>query len=70
MADPARFWDRRADGYSKRPIKDMESYEKTLDCTRKHLSASDEVLEVGCGTGTTALRLAPVVKQITATDIS
>jgi ubiquinone/menaquinone biosynthesis C-methylase UbiE len=43
---------------------------KTLDCTRKHLSASDNVLEVGCGTGTTALLLAPSVKQITASDIS
>ena len=37
---------------------------------RKHLSASDNVLEVGCGTGTTALLLAPSVKQIAASDIS
>jgi len=70
MRDSAEFWDKLADKYSKKPVKDMENYDKTLDCTRKHLSASDNVLEVGCGTGTTALLLAPSVKQITATDIS
>jgi 2-polyprenyl-3-methyl-5-hydroxy-6-metoxy-1,4-benzoquinol methylase len=70
MRDSAEFWDKRADRYSKKPVKDMESYNKTLDCTRKYLSASDYVLEVGCGTGTTALLLAPSVKQITASDIS
>ena len=70
MRDSAKFWDKLADKYSKKPVKDTENYTKTLDCTRKHLSASDEVLEVGCGTGTTALLLAPSVKQITASDIS
>lgn len=70
MRDTAGFWDKRADKYAKRPVKDTASYDKTLACTRKHLSASDHVLEVGCGTGTTALRLAPSVARITATDIS
>ena len=54
MRDSARFWDKLADKYSEKPVKDMENYNKTLDCTRKHLFASDSVLEVGCGTGTTA----------------
>ena len=70
MPDPAAFWDKRADSYARRPIKDTDNYNRTVDCTRKHLFASDNVLEVGCGTGTTALLLAPSVKQITATDIS
>ena len=70
MPDSAEFWDKRADKYSKSPVKDTESYEKTLECTRKHLSAGDHVLEVGCGTGTTALRLAGSVEQLTASDIS
>jgi 2-polyprenyl-3-methyl-5-hydroxy-6-metoxy-1,4-benzoquinol methylase len=70
MSDSARFWDKRADKYSQKPVQDMENYEKTLDCTRRHLSASDEVLEVGCGTGSTALTLAPRVERITASDIS
>jgi ubiquinone/menaquinone biosynthesis C-methylase UbiE len=70
MGESAGFWDKRADKYAKQPIKDMENYEKTLDCARKHLSPSDNVLEVGCGTGTTALLLARSVKQILASDIS
>jgi ubiquinone/menaquinone biosynthesis C-methylase UbiE len=70
MRDSAEFWNKLADKYSKKPVKDMENYDKTLDCTRKHLSASDNVLEVGCGTGSTALLLAPSVRQIAASDIS
>lgn len=70
MSKAARFWDRHADVYSKKPIKDQASYDQGLDRTRKYLSAGDHVLEIGCGTGTTALLLAPSVKQITATDIS
>jgi hypothetical protein len=66
VPDSAKFWDKRADKYSKSPVKDQENYDRTLDCTRKHLSASDQALEVGCETGTTALLLAPSVKQITA----
>jgi ubiquinone/menaquinone biosynthesis C-methylase UbiE len=70
MPDAAAFWDKLADKYAKKPVKDAEGYERTLESTRKRLSAGDEVLELGCGTGTTALLLAPSVRQITATDIS
>lgn len=70
MRDPAAFWNKLADKYSKQAIKDPKSYERTLDCARKYLSPGDHALEVGCGTGTTALLLAPSVKQLTATDIS
>jgi ubiquinone/menaquinone biosynthesis C-methylase UbiE len=37
---------------------------------RELLSPTDTVLELGCGTGTTALALAPSVQHITATDVS
>lgn len=65
-----KFWDGVANRYAKSPIKNMAAYEQTLDCTRVHLSDTDKVLEVGCGTGTTALLLADDVAHITATDIS
>jgi hypothetical protein len=48
----------------------METYDRTLDSTRKYLSPDHDVLEVGYGTGATALRLASSVKRIVATDIA
>jgi ubiquinone/menaquinone biosynthesis C-methylase UbiE len=68
--DDGRFWDRAAQKYARSPIKDMAGYERTLDRTAQLLRGSDTVLELGCGTGTTALRLAPHVARIVATDIS
>lgn len=65
-----RFWDNAAPKYAKSPIKDQQSYEKTLERTRAHLSSDDNVLEIGCGTGTTALKLADAAGHILASDIS
>lgn len=69
-AKDARFWDRTARKYAAGPIADMAGYERTLEVTRGYLKSSDQVFEFGCGTGTTALKLAPSVAHITATDIS
>ncbi|MEM8797778.1 MAG: class I SAM-dependent methyltransferase [Pseudomonadota bacterium] len=66
----ASFWDRIARKYAQQPIKDQAAYEEKLAYLRKLLKASDHVLEIGCGTGSTALRIAPNVAHITATDIS
>ena len=69
-AADARFWDRIARKYAADPIKDMVGYDRTFNRTRHYLNGADAVLEVGCGTGTTALRLAPHVSRMTATDLS
>ncbi len=69
MAD-ASFWDRTARKYAATPVADEAAYQETLDRTRHYLRPDDHVLEVGCGTGTTALTLASAVAQITATDLS
>lgn len=66
----ARFWDRMARRYAASKIADPAGYEATLDRVRSLLTPAHEVLEVGCGTGTTALRLAPAVRRWTATDVS
>jgi ubiquinone/menaquinone biosynthesis C-methylase UbiE len=68
--DDARFWDRTARKYAADVIADPAGYERTLECTQHYLRAADAVLEVGCGTGTTALRLAPCVASLVATDVS
>lgn len=66
----ARFWDRKAVSYSKQPVKDEDAYQRTLDQTSHLLKPTDKVLELGCGTGSTALRLGPGARSYLATDIS
>jgi ubiquinone/menaquinone biosynthesis C-methylase UbiE len=70
MTDLAAFWNNAAPKYAKSPIGDPAAYEYTLERTRSYLKPSDKVLELGCGTGSTALLLAPHVKQITGMDLS
>jgi len=70
MTTAENFWDKAAQNYAKRPVADMESYDQTIERTRAYLNTSDQVLELGGGTGTTALRLADAVGHITSTDIS
>lgn len=70
MRNAEKFWDKLAKKYAKRPIKNIQAYNETMEHTKSHLSEGDNVLEVGCGTGSTALLLADGVKQITAIDIS
>lgn len=70
MHDDARFWNRIAKRYAKSPVADQASYEYKLQKTRDLLTPDMEVLEIGCGTGTTALIHAPYVRHIRATDIS
>lgn len=69
-ARKARFWDRIAVKYAADPIADMAGYENTLRRVQGLLSADQDVLEIGCGTGTTALRLAPCTRRLLATDVS
>ena len=67
---PLSFWDRIAPKYSRKSIGNPAAYEQKLSLVRALLRATDRVLEIGCGTGSTALRLAPGVAHITATDAS
>ena len=69
MTDAA-FWDRIAPKYARTPISNMDAYEATLARVKTHLSETDTVLELGCGTGTTAMKLAPGVAHVTASDVS
>lgn len=66
----AKWWDKAAEGYAKRPIGDEAAYQKKLQVTRGYFDAETKVLEFGCGTGSTAIAHSPYVKHIHAIDIS
>ncbi len=70
ITSDARFWDRSSRKYARSTIADPNGYERTLERARAYLQPEDSVLELGCGTGTTALRLADGVRSYLATDIS
>lgn len=70
MQSTQKFWDGIAEKYAKRPISDLPAYEYTLGRTRSYLKPEDQVLELGCGSGSTALLLAGDVAEYTASDIS
>ncbi len=70
MAAKALFWDRIARKYAADPISDMAGYENTLQRVQSLLTPGHHVLELGCGTGSSALRLAPLTRRLLATDVS
>ena len=65
-----RFWNRVAARYAARPLKNVTAYEAMLADVASRLKDTDAVLEIGCGTGGTAIRLSAGVAQWTATDFS
>ncbi len=70
MNQSTKFWDKIADKYSKQPIADEAAYQKKLQVTREYFRPDMQVLEIGCGTGSTAILHAPYVKHIRAIDFS
>lgn len=70
LSKDAAFWSKISRKYAADPIRNMEGYLNTLERTKSYLKAEDRVLEIGCGTGSTALLLAPHVSQIIATDLA
>ena len=70
MNQSSRFWDKIAERYSKRPVADEAAYRKKLQVTREYFRPDSEVLEFGCGTGSTAISHSQYVRHIQAIDIS
>ncbi|RMA43246.1 class I SAM-dependent methyltransferase [Rhodophyticola porphyridii] len=70
MIPQSTFWDRTAARYARSPIRNMGAYEQTMARTRSYLNADDRVFEMGAGTSSTALLLAPLVRHYTSSDIS
>lgn len=70
MTADTQFWDRIAPKYARSQIQDEVAYRRGLERTRSYLKPADHVLELGCGTGSTAMELAADVASITASDLS
>ncbi|MCJ8324349.1 MAG: class I SAM-dependent methyltransferase [Rhizobiales bacterium] len=70
MIKPASFWNFLAKKYARDPIVDVTSYQHKLAKSREYFTKGSQILELGSGTGSTALLHAPYVKNILATDIS
>ncbi|KIC52041.1 class I SAM-dependent methyltransferase [Tateyamaria sp. ANG-S1] len=70
MQTKAQFWDGIAVKYAAQPISDPDAYAQTLERVSSYLKPTDRVLELGCGTGSTALTLAEHAGSILATDYS
>lgn len=70
MANSPRFWNLIARKYIAAPVANEEIYQSKLERTRRLLRPDWDMLEIGCGSGNTALAHAPFVKQITACDFS
>lgn len=68
MTGSSDFWDGIAERYAARPLDNPDAYEATLDRVRHWLTRDMSVLEIGSGTGTTALRLADAAGSILGTD--
>lgn len=65
-----KFWNRAARKYATDPIADLPGYERTIERVRGMIGPKDSVLELGCGTGSTALLLAGGTASYLATDFS
>lgn len=70
MATSAFLWNRFAKGYAKGPVGDPAAYQRKLEVTRTYFTPDSEVMEFGCGPGTTSVSHAPFVRRIRAYDIS
>lgn len=67
--DPA-FWNELAERYSKKPVDKPEPFERKIEITRALMTTDSVVLDIGCGTGSLALRLADAGAHIHGVDFS
>ncbi len=70
MSSSQAFWNKHAAKYAASKIANMDSYDYTTERTRSYLAQDHQVLEIGAGTGRTALALAPNVREMVVTDFS
>lgn len=66
----AEFWNRMAERYARQPVANPDAFERKIEVTRALITPRSVVLDVGCGTGSLALRLAPGAAAVHGLDFS
>ena len=70
VTDTAAFWDGIAEKYAKQPVADPDAFDAKIAITKSRMKPTDVVLDIGCGTGSLALRLADSAAEVHGLDIS
>lgn len=66
----ATFWNKAAEGYSRKPVADPDAFERKIAITKSLMRPDHVVLDIGCGTGSLALRLASSCAHVHGLDLS
>jgi arsenite methyltransferase len=69
MTDAA-FWNNIAERYARKPVENPAAFERKIEATKALLNPRSVVLDIGCGTGSLALRLAPCAGEVHGLDLS
>jgi arsenite methyltransferase len=70
MKSDTAFWNATAEKYSRRPVGNPAAFDRKIAITKAHMQPRDVVLDIGCGTGSLALRLAADAHQVHGLDLS
>ena len=70
MTDRALFWNQIAEKYARQPVANPDAFERKIAIHLGHIRPHHVALDIGCGTGSLALRLAPFAAQVHGLDLS
>ena len=67
MADAA-FWNNIAERYARKPVENPDAFDRKIEITKSRMTPQSVVLDIGCGTGSLVLRLAPFAAHVHGLD--
>lgn len=70
MTTEAAFWNDLAEQYAAKPVEDPDAFDRKIAITKSRMNPQSVVLDIGCGTGSLALRLAPSGAHVHGLDFS